>query len=326
MRTVAAIPTSGAGSWPGVDIDESVRQVADLVSIPYLPELPARGPGSDMVGRTLGQIEGIGFDLSPTGWQVTPTPGSGQRRARARLRDDLDVLAERLEGYEGPYKIALCGPWTLAAAVDLPRGGRVLRDPGAVRDLVAAALVAAESMVAEVERRLPAASIVLQIDEPGLPGVLSGGIPTESGLRRYAPVDPELVSSTFRRLGKDVVVHSCAPAVPIDLLRDSGIGSISVDGDLVDRAGWDAITALVDGGGTLWLGGLPTSTTAIGSVDAVVRRTLSWLRPLELGPSLVGHLVLTPACGLSHLTSRQAVDATRVVDRASDLIAEELLH
>jgi hypothetical protein len=94
----------------------------------------------------------------------------------------------------------------------------------------------------------------------------------------------------------------------------------------VDRAGWDAITALVDGGGTLWLGVLPTSTAAIGSVDAVVRRTLSWLRPLELGPSLVGHLVLTPACGLSHLTPRQAVDATRVVERASDLIAEELLR
>ena len=32
-----------------------------------LPELPDRGVGSDMVGRALGLIDGLGFDLQPAG-------------------------------------------------------------------------------------------------------------------------------------------------------------------------------------------------------------------------------------------------------------------
>lgn len=52
---------SGVGSWPGLQITEAVRQVRDLLvveqGLPYLPELPARGPGADLVGRSAGLLD-----------------------------------------------------------------------------------------------------------------------------------------------------------------------------------------------------------------------------------------------------------------------------
>ena len=51
---------TGIGSWPGSDIRTPLRLVRDLLvfegpgdtfGCPYLPELPARGPGADLIGR-----------------------------------------------------------------------------------------------------------------------------------------------------------------------------------------------------------------------------------------------------------------------------------
>jgi len=47
-------------------------------------------------------------------------------------------MEEVLDGYRGPVKIQLCGPWTLAATLELPRTMNVaIADPGAVADLTA---------------------------------------------------------------------------------------------------------------------------------------------------------------------------------------------
>lgn len=324
IGTVTAIPTSGVGSWPGTDIGEAVRQAFDLATIPYLPELPARGPGADLIGRTLGLLDGLAFDLSPTGWRVVDRPGAHQRRARARLRDDLDVLAERAESYEGRLKVAMCGWWTVATSVDLARGGRMLGDHGAVRDLVQAGRAAAVQLVAEVVRRVPGADVTLQIDEPGLPAALAGGVPTESGLSRIRPAEPETVSRSFAGLPGTTLVHSCARDVPVALLRGAGVANLSLDGGLVGAQGWDAVAEHLDAGGTLWLGLLPTTTPKVPSADGLVTRALGWLRPLELGPALVDRLVLTPACGLSGFSVRDAVRASETLNRAADLLTQEL--
>ncbi len=326
MPTVTAIPTSGVGSWPGSDIDDAVRKVFDLVSIPYLPELPGRGRGSDLVGRALGLLDDLAFEVGPRGWRVVDRTSLDQRRARARLRDDLDVLAERAHGYDGVVKIAVCGWWTLAAVVELPRGGRLLSDAGAVRDLVESARGAALELLAEVRRRLPGADVRVQLDEPSLPAVLAGGIPTQSGLSRINPVEPELVTRSLVGLPARTVVHCCAAAVPVRLLRSAGITDVSLDGDLVTATGWDAVAEHVDAGGTLWLGVPAAHEGEVFTADQVVTRLLGWLRPLELGPSLVDRLVLTHSCGLAGLPERVAVRAVEVLDRAAHLLAVELMR
>ena len=71
------------------------------------------------------------------------------------LSSDLDVMEEVLDGLHGPLKIQLCGPWTLAATLELPRTlDLALADPGAVADLTASLAESAAAHVAELARRL----------------------------------------------------------------------------------------------------------------------------------------------------------------------------
>jgi hypothetical protein len=166
---LAGIAT-GVGSLPDTDIEAALAETFDaLPDLPYLPELPGRGPGSDMIGRTAAQLAGLGVDRTPSGWRLVDRPGLDQRAARERLEADLDALLPVAgPGYDGALKLQLTGPWTLAAALDLPRGGAVLGDAGAVRDLVASLAETAREHLADVRRRVPAANLVLQLDEPSL--------------------------------------------------------------------------------------------------------------------------------------------------------------
>src|SRR5205809_337964 len=81
----------------------------------------------------------------------------------------------------------------LPALPHLPVGGALLRAAGAVRDLTESLAEGLRAHVAEVGGRLPAARLLLQLDEPTLPAVLGGRIPTESGLDVLAAVEAEAV-------------------------------------------------------------------------------------------------------------------------------------
>ena len=127
---------SGVGSHPGDDqrdFDEAVRLVlGELPDLPYLPEVPGRGPAASMTGRALAVMAELGADLQPAGWRLTDAPGIDHRRARSLLAQDLDALEEQAQGYAGAFKVQVAGPWTLAATVERPRGrqgARRLRRP-----------------------------------------------------------------------------------------------------------------------------------------------------------------------------------------------------
>ena len=124
---------------PGTDPAEAMRVIAgELPDFPHLPELPDRGPGADLTGRTAGLLVDIPVEVTPRGWRLAERPGRDLARARSMLSSDLDVLEEVLDGFRGPLKIQLCGPWTLAATLELPRTMNVaIADPGAVADLTA---------------------------------------------------------------------------------------------------------------------------------------------------------------------------------------------
>jgi hypothetical protein len=73
---------TGIGSLPGSDIREAVRVVfGELPDLPHLPELPARGPGADMIGRGAGLLVDMPVDLQPAGWRLVDRPGRDLRRA-----------------------------------------------------------------------------------------------------------------------------------------------------------------------------------------------------------------------------------------------------
>ena len=85
----------------------------------------------------------------------------------------------------GWVKVQAAGPWTLAAGVELHTGHRVLTDRGAVREFAASLAEGLRAHLAEVAARTGAA-VLLQLDEPSLPAVLGGRLPTAVRLRHGA--------------------------------------------------------------------------------------------------------------------------------------------
>ena len=275
------------------------------LSLPYLPEVPGRPPGADMVGRTLALLSGLAADLQPAGWRLTDSSGVDHRRAISQLGQDLDALEEATQGYTGPLKVQVTGPWTLAATVERPRGDRVLADVGLRRELAESLAEGLSSFVDSVRRRVPGASLLVQVDEPALPAVLAGAVPTASGFHRHRSVDAPLaapalewVLSAISSAGASPVVHCCAAGVPFDLLSRVGAPGISVDLDVLPASAYDEVAAALEGDRRVLLGVVPsTRPAAAPSATAVTERVERFLDMLGLEPS--EQLVLTPSCGLA---------------------------
>ncbi|WP_410813155.1 methionine synthase [Micromonospora sp. 067-2] len=304
---------TGIGSLPGTDIAEAQRVVlGELPALPHLPELPDRGPGADVIGRTAGLLVELPIELYAGRWRVAPRPGRDLRRTRDLLERDLDQLAEQAEEYAGPIKVQAAGPLTLAAALELPIGGKLLRDPGAVRDLTGSLTEGLRGHVAAVARRLPRASVLLQLDEPSLPMVLAGHVPTESGLGAYRAVDPvdaaALLRTVIEGVGVPAVVHCCAPDVPLELIRSTGAAAVALDlGLLTDL---DPLGEALDAGLGLLAGAAPTRPTSAGraptSAEVADRVRRVWDRLGFPRRQLAEQVVVTPACGLAGATPEYA--------------------
>ncbi|WP_433297226.1 methionine synthase [Actinoplanes sp. CA-030573] len=294
---------TGIGSLPGTDIAEAQRIVfGELPELPHLPELPARGPGADMIGRSAGFLVELPVQLYAGRWQMAPRPGADLRRTADLLERDLDQATEQGDGFAGTFKLQSAGPWTLAAGIDLQIGGRVLRDPGAVRDLTDSLAEGLRRHVDEVRKRLPRASILLQLDEPSLPAVLAGQVPTESGLSAYRAVDSPDAASALRTVveavGVPVVTHCCAPGVPLQVFRDAQAAAVALDLSLLKDL--DPLGEAIEAGLGLFAGAAPTRPSgAITGKQVAERVTKLWTR-LGFPPArLPEQVVVTPACGLA---------------------------
>jgi methionine synthase II (cobalamin-independent) len=319
---------------PGTSPRAAVAVVAAAMTtgdgLPHLPELPARGPGADLVGRTAGLLAAVAPDLAvettPAGWRFADAPGRESRRARSWLAEDLDAWEEALDGYAGPVAVSLAGPWTVAAAVELRTGERAVRDPGACRDLAEALRHAAVDHVADVRRRLPLAQVSVWLDEPTLPAVLQGAIATQSGLGRYAAVDEPVVEAALRRVVDalhaqevPVVVHCCGSRPPYALFARSGFDAVSADLLLHDRRDDDAIGELLETGRRLVAGVLPATDAELSDVRASVALVRDLGHRLGHGADVVSERVLvSPTCGLAGASDRHVravLEGLRAVGR-----------
>jgi len=325
------------GSWPGTDVREALGVVRDLLAdpgdsvdgLPYLPELPDRGPGADLVGRGLGILVDLPVDLQPSGWRLTDRPGRDLSQTTAYLRQDLDELAEAFDGWTGRLKLQVAGPWTLAASTWLPRGERVVSDSGATRDLVDSLAEGVRLHVTAVQRLLPGASLVLQLDEPSLPAVIDGRLPTASGYGLVRAVDPQDTLDGLETVlgaapeGTRPVVHCCAPDAPIVLLRRTG-ADLAVDTALLGPRGWEGVAVGVEEGMTLYAGSVPTDGTLTRPLAVADRLVERW-RDLGMPSSELANLVITPACGLAGLTPGRARDVSRVCIESARELAERAM-
>lgn len=328
----APLRSTGIGSWPGTDLGEALRiSFAECPDLPYLPTLPERGPHAQRIGRGTALLPSLSADLQPAGWRLTDASGRDQRRAVATLRSDLDQLEEVAQGYSGWFKLAVAGPWTLAASLERPRGGLVLGDRGARRDVAQSLAEGVAELVLELHRRLPDLAWIVQLDEPSLPAVAAGTVATASGLDRYRAVDradvSAAISTVVQRLASTghevpVAVHCDAPHPPIELLVATGVRALSVDLDQLRPADWDVLGRALEQGGWLGAGVLPAGSPL--GPDAVAERVLRPLRALGLDPEVAARTVLTPVGGLAGLHPSAAVATLRTLRTAAAIVGDQL--
>ncbi|MFD7162119.1 methionine synthase [Streptomyces violascens] len=328
-------PATGVGSMPGGDARETAKTVtgsligADGASgdFPHLAELPARGPGADMIGRTIGLLVEMYGHVEPSGWRVSDRPGRDTRRARSWLGEDLDALEEFTQEYTGPLKVQAVGPWTLAAALELRNGELSLGDPGACRDLAGSLAEGLRDHLADVRRRVPGAQLVLQLDEPSLTSVLRGQIRTASGYRTHRAVDRQVVEAALRDVvavhDGPVVVHSCAPDVPFALLRRAGAAGVSFDFSLLTERDDEQIGEAAESGIKLFAGVVPGTDGPLSDPAGSVMGVRTLWRRLGLNPGTLGEsVVITPACGMAGASPAYARAALAHCVRAARSLAD----
>jgi len=329
---------------PGENPMEAARIIAgELPDLPHLAELPNRGPGADITGRAAALLVDLPVELAgPRGWRIAERPGRDVRRARSLLSSDLDAMEEVLDGYEGPLKIQLAGPWTLAATIEQPRSlNPALADPGLVADLASSLAEGAAAHVAEVTKRVPKATLIVQLDEPSLPAVLRGAVPTPSGLSRVRAVDEEVVRDRLHEVlaatRKYSVVHCCSQELPFGIIMGAGADAVSFDPSQLRRGDFDGFAEAAEAGAGLLVGALPTTgpqgldTDRRRGRDESQRPTPSdtagivrdlW-RKMDLpSAQCAPQVVITPACGLPGASPAQAREALRWCREAAAILPE----
>jgi hypothetical protein len=355
---------TGVGSMPGTDPLETMRLIfGELPDLPHVAELPDRGPGADLTGRTAAMLVGLSAELTPRGWRLADRPGRDLRRAQSLLARDLDALAEVADGYTGVLKISACGPWTMAATLELTRSQEpALADRGAVSDLTASLAEGVAGHVADVAARVPGARLLLQLDEPALPAVLAGTVPSASGLNRVRAVEEADAEPGLRTVlaaaRVPTLVHCCAASVPLGMIRDAGAAAAGIDLGQLRRGEEEVLAAAVEAGLGIFAGAVPATPPPVpdraaapaasqgiassaqrrsaqqspGTVAAVrvteLWRRMGWpvARPSGAGTSLAasvaGQVVITPACGLAGAPLDYARRALASCREAGQLLPE----
>jgi hypothetical protein len=345
---------TGLGPFPGVDPLEAARIVFSELPLPFLPELPARGVGAHPVGRTAGLLADLHVEVATGVWRFVPRAGRDEQRAHTALATDLDALEEAGEGYGGPLKLRIVGPWTLAASIELPRGEKALADPGAVRDIAASLAEGLTRHLVDIRRRLPAVTrLVVQVDEPLLPAVVAGELSTASGWGRLRSYERSVVEDSLRQVldslsrstahvtverdsrtepdgdGREDLAGVWLGSARLDgeLLRGAGAGFIGIDAAAVDTVDEDEVGEVIDAGVGLLVACVPLEAPQSDPRPVMAPVTSLWKRlgfPVE---QLSRTVAVTPVDGLEHLDARavpavlkRAVEAAQYLD---EFAAEE---
>ena len=326
---------SGLGSWPGTTALQAAEVVVGELAgaLPHIVELPARGVGADMVWRAGALLIDVAIDTVPRGYRIAARPGAVTRRAVSLLDEDMDALEEAWEtaGLRGggrTVKVQAPGPITLAAGLELANGHRAITDAGAVRDLAASLAEGVAVHRADLARRLDT-PVVVQFDEPSLPAALGGQLTGVTSLSPVAALDETvadaLLDTCVATVGADVLLHSCAPGLPWNLLQRSSIRAVSVDASALRAPDLDGIAAFVEAGRTVMLGVVATrAPERRPSVEEVAAALVAVIDRLGFGRSaLRDRIGVTPACGLAEATPLWARTAIELARKAAELFAED---
>ncbi|MCZ7535160.1 MAG: hypothetical protein M5T61_03935 [Acidimicrobiia bacterium] len=287
---------TAVGSLPHVDPRSAAALVLRcLPELPATPQLPCRSPWEGMIAQAACVLPEI--ELRIDGTLEAGASAEGPLRAVIDTEHDAGLLAfldlaARSAVPPSVVKVQTCGPLTL---------GLALADAGLAVDrafpravlAVRERAVALEHVVAE---RLPGASLVLWLDEPGLVAWRDNDAP----LDREAATD--LLSGALASVGAVTGVHVCGGGdLRVALDAGPGILGLEVHEGLVESAGW--IARHLDGGGWIAWGAVPTDRP-VGEHATPLWKSLVelWCELTRRGcdpVQLRSQALITPACGMA---------------------------
>ena len=225
----------GLGPMPGTDLVQAADVVLSELPTPHLPQLPARGVGSDLIGRTAALLP-LNLDIGPRSWRVTRRPQIATMRARDQFERDLDLLEELWAGKLTELKVQLVGPWTLAAQLEMTNGHRMITDRGATREIAEALEYAAGEHRSDVEKRF-GVSTLLQLDEPALTRVRGGTLTGTTDYEDIPAVPEERLLAAYEPFGEHLL-NTPDPLYAADWF------TVNLAGDF----DWDALAGALDRG------------------------------------------------------------------------------
>lgn len=324
---------TGLGSMPGVDPVEAVRIVSGETDFAFIPELPARGVGSDSVGRAGAVLIDMPFEVIHDAYRMTSRPGSVTRRARDFLARDLDAMEEHWDSAGlidtgRPVKVQLCGPFTYAARVELSNGHKIVRDRGARLDVVASMSEGLADHVRDVERRL-GAQVVVQLDEPDLEKVLNGSVTPLTRLDAIPPVPAPLIAQRLEEMaaviGRPMVLHGVGHH---DAELCSLVSSYSVTVDLtttLSDGARDMMGEYLDGGGIVIAGLVPASRPmVVPRPEEIAQQAAAIVDEIGMPRTVLrDNIVVTPRKGLADTTPEWAATALQLAARTAELLAQD---
>ena len=228
------------------------------------------GPGPTWSGRGALLLTDLHVDLQPAGWRLVQRPGRDEQRAPGPARPRPGRAGGGRSRVRRALKLQAPGPGRWPPRLELPRGDRALSDPGAVFDLSESLADGLAAHVDAVRRRLPGVSeIYVQLDEPSLPAVLAGRVPTASGFGALAAVEEQAARVGLGRVLASVAdagavpgVHCCAAGAPVPLFVAAGARFVSLDAACSGSTTTMRSASAVDAGVLLMLGLVASSARA----------------------------------------------------------------
>lgn len=235
----------GLGPLPGTDITQAADVVrGELGELPHLPHLPQRGMGHDHVARTAVLLPSIDVGRGPRGWVLTARPQLLTRHMRDDVARDTDVIQEVWGETVEHLKIQVVGPWSLAAALELPSGHRAITDPGALRDLTLTLSEGIKLRAADLARRFHG-TVTVQVDEPLLSDVTGGRLRGTTDFDDIPAVPGEIAAGRIAELAAALRVDDTVDEVWLNLTHEHRTVDWEVAHELSRQDGVDTAVAAV---------------------------------------------------------------------------------
>jgi len=117
-----------------------------------------------------------------------------------------------------------------------------------------------------------------------------------------------------------VIVHCCAPGVPVGVVRRAGVNGVGFDFGLIDTVPEEELGTAIEAGLAVFAGAVPPRDTDLSALADTVDPVRQWWRRLGFAPErLAEQVVVTPACGLAGASpayARRAMTRCREAARA----------